>query len=55
MLRICWTSSEGHLGGFRRSPEFRTFFAAIRPYLADVEEMRHYALTSVVLAGGARR
>ena len=53
VLRIRWTSSADHLDGFRRSPEFRTFFGAIRPYLADIEEMRHYAPTAVVGAGGA--
>jgi quinol monooxygenase YgiN len=53
MLRIRWTSSEDHLSGFRRSPAFGRFFAAIRPYLADLEEMRHYAETAVRGRGGA--
>jgi heme-degrading monooxygenase HmoA len=29
-LRIEWDSPEGHLHGFRKSSEFRTFFAAVR-------------------------
>ena len=53
MLRIRWTSSEDHLQGFRRGPGFRQFFGAIRPYLSDIEEMRHYAATSVHGRGSA--
>ena len=48
VLRILWDSAEGHLSGFRRSPSFRRFFAEIRPYVEDIREMRHYALTDVV-------
>jgi len=47
VLRIEWDSEEGHLRGFRASPEFRAFFAAIRPYVGDIAEMRHYAVTAV--------
>jgi len=42
ILRIEWVSIEGHLPGFRASPEFREFFAAVRPYVSDIAEMRHY-------------
>jgi quinol monooxygenase YgiN len=42
VLRIEWDSEEGHLRGFRASPEFRSFFASIQPYVKDIEEMRHY-------------
>lgn len=48
ILRIEWDSQEGHMQGFRQSPEFRTFFAAIRPFLGDIKEMRHYEATAVV-------
>jgi hemoglobin len=48
VLRIEWDSAEGHLQGFRRSPEFREFFAAIRPFVGDIQEMRHYEQTDVV-------
>jgi quinol monooxygenase YgiN len=51
ILRIEWDSAEGHMQGFRRGPEFPAFFAAIRPYVGQIAEMRHYALTSV----GARK
>lgn len=47
VLRIEWDSAEGHMEGFRRSPEFRTFFAAVRPFVNDIQEMRHYERTSV--------
>jgi quinol monooxygenase YgiN len=47
ILRIEWDSLEGHMEGFRRSPEFRTFFAAVRPFVSDIAEMRHYERTAV--------
>ena len=46
VLRIEWDSEEGHLKGFRSSPEFKTFFAAVQPYVKDIEEMRHYRVIS---------
>jgi quinol monooxygenase YgiN len=48
VVRIEWDSEEGHLSGFRKSPEFGAFFAAVQPFVNDIEEMRHYevALTS---------
>lgn len=42
ILRIEWDSKDGHLKGFRTSPEFKTFFALVQPYVKDIEEMRHY-------------
>lgn len=42
IVRIEWDSAEGHMRGFRGSPEFRTFFAAVKPYVDNIEEMRHY-------------
>ena len=47
VLRIEWDSAAGHMQGFRGSPEFRRFFAAIRPYVGDIAEMRHYEPTAV--------
>jgi quinol monooxygenase YgiN len=47
VLRIEWTSIAGHLEGFRKSELFRSFLAAIRPYVSDIEEMQHYELTEV--------
>jgi quinol monooxygenase YgiN len=48
ILRIEWDSSEGHLEGFRKSAEFGPFLQAIRPFIGQIREMRHYAPTSVV-------
>ena len=47
ILRIEWDSLDGHIDGFRRSPDFPKFFAPIRPYLASIEEMQHYEETPV--------
>jgi hypothetical protein len=46
--RIEWDSVEGHLTGFHHAPEFAAFLEAIKPYIAEIEEMQHYVLTSVV-------
>jgi quinol monooxygenase YgiN len=51
VLRIEWDSLEGHMQGFRNSAEFRGFFAAIKPYVDQITEMRHYSQTGVVAAG----
>lgn len=48
ILRIEWTSVAEHLEGFRNGPHFPAFLGAIRPYVGDIEEMKHYELTSVV-------
>ena len=53
ILRLEWDSEDGHLKGFRGSPEFRTFFGHVRPYVNDIQEMRHYKLTEVSGRGGA--
>jgi quinol monooxygenase YgiN len=47
ILRLEWDSKEGHLKGFRSSAEFKSFFAHVRPYVNDIEEMRHYQLSRV--------
>lgn len=52
VLRIVWTSADAHLQGFRGGPHFGEFFAEIKPYVDDIEEMRHYARTAVTGAGG---
>jgi quinol monooxygenase YgiN len=43
-VRIEWDSADGHLQDFRHSPEFGSFFAAVRPYVDQIEEMRHYEI-----------
>ena len=45
VVRIEWDSEEGHLSGFRQSPESRSFFEAVGPFVHDIEEMRHYEVT----------
>ncbi|MEZ4453876.1 MAG: antibiotic biosynthesis monooxygenase [Nannocystaceae bacterium] len=52
ILRIEWTSVEGHLRGFRGGPEFAGFFQAVRPFLDDIEEMHHYTRTDLVWSRG---
>lgn len=41
-IRIQWTSAEDHMQRFRGSEEFKAFFPYIKPYLGDIDEMRHY-------------
>ena len=45
ILRIEWTSEEAHLQGFRKGPRFPPFLAAIRTFIPNIQEMRHYAVT----------
>lgn len=47
ILRIEWDSLDGHMKGFRSSPEFRDFFRYVQPFLNGIQEMRHYELTKV--------
>lgn len=42
VLRIDWTSAEAHHVGFRQGPRFQPFLALIRPFVAEIAEMRHY-------------
>ncbi|MBU1326204.1 MAG: antibiotic biosynthesis monooxygenase [Alphaproteobacteria bacterium] len=52
ILRIEWTSTRAHLEGFRRGPHFPPFLAAIRPFIGEIEEMRHYELTDPAVRKG---
>jgi quinol monooxygenase YgiN len=47
ILRIEWTSTDEHLNGFRKSEIFPSFFAKVKPYFDNIQEMRHYKLTDV--------
>ena len=42
VVRIEWDSVESHQQGFRPSPRFTEFVFAVRPFFADIEEMKHY-------------
>jgi heme-degrading monooxygenase HmoA len=46
VVRIEWDSLAGHMDGFRSSPQFASFFAAVRPFVGQIEEMRHYEITT---------
>ena len=46
ILRIEWVSTEAHLQGFRKGPHFPPFLAAIRAYVPEIAEMRHYRRTT---------
>lgn len=51
VLRIRWVSADAHLKAFRTGPNFPPFLAAIRPFIPEIAEMRHYALTEVAGMG----
>jgi quinol monooxygenase YgiN len=55
VLRIEWVSTERHLQGFRQEPSFKKFFELVKPFVSNIDEMQHYALTGVVGTGGAER
>lgn len=48
IVRIHWTSTEDHLNGFRKSKEFGSFFNLVKPFYSNIQEMKHYELTSTV-------
>src|SRR5437667_12848782 len=48
IVRIEWDSADGHLQGFRRSPDFKPFLEGTQPVYKDREAMTHYQ----VEAGG---
>ena len=50
IVRIEWDSVEGHEQGFRKSPEFGDFFAAVKPFFDDIQEMRHYDAIETTVA-----
>lgn len=51
ILRIHWVSAAAHLDGFRKGPHFPPFLAAIRPFIPEIAEMRHYTPTEVTWTG----
>jgi len=50
ILRIEWKSLEEHEQGFRNSPGCQEFFAAVRPFFNEIDEMKHYGRTAVASA-----
>lgn len=47
VMRITWVSADDHLRGFRGGELFPEFLTAVRPYVSEIEEMRHYRQTAV--------
>jgi len=45
ILTIEWDSVEGHEQGFRKEPGFREFFALVKPFFNEIQEMKHYEST----------
>lgn len=50
VVRIEWDSVDGHEQGFRRSAGFAPFFAAVKPFFEQIEEMHHYERTPIASA-----
>ena len=48
VMRIEWDSLDGHMKDFRVRPEYRVYFAPLTRFFEYIEEMGHYARTSVV-------
>ena len=46
ILIIHWTSIDDHLQGFRKSELFPPFFALVKPFYNNIEEMKHYEHTA---------
>lgn len=46
IVRIIWDSVDGHLQGFRKGPSFPEFFALVKPFFNNIEEMKHYEVIS---------
>jgi hypothetical protein len=42
--------ARGHEQGFRSSPRFTEFFAAVKPFSSEIEEMKPYEVRAA--AGG---
>jgi len=44
IVRLHWTSTKEHLESFRGSDHFKAFFAKIRTFVDNIDEMSHYAV-----------
>jgi len=47
ILLLTWDSVEGHEQGFRQEQGFRAFFGFVKPFLSQVQEMKHYNTTAL--------
>jgi len=50
LLIIRWASADAHLKGFRQAPEFSEFFRLVKPFFAEIQEMKHYESTRLILS-----
>ena len=46
VVRIEWVSLDGHEKGFRTSAQFGPFFAKVKPFFAQIREMKHYRVAA---------
>jgi hypothetical protein len=44
IVRIEWDSIEGHEQGCRRGPQFPPFFAKVKGFFPNFQEMKHYRI-----------
>ncbi len=47
VVRIEGSSVAEHEQGFRQSPAFQQFVAAVKPFFEEIQEMRHYEPTAI--------
>jgi heme-degrading monooxygenase HmoA len=47
ILLLYWDSVEGHEQGFRQEPAFGQFFALVKPFFSQIQEMKHYHETAM--------
>jgi len=47
VLLLFWDSVEGHEQGFRREKYFREFFNLVKPFLNQIQEMKHYQISKM--------
>lgn len=47
ILLLTWDSVQGHEQGFRREPGFGQFFGLVKPFLSQVQEMKHYTTSGL--------
>jgi quinol monooxygenase YgiN len=53
VLLLTWDSVEGHEQGFRKEPGFREFLSLVKPFLGQVQEMKHYSTNDLNWTRGA--
>lgn len=44
IVRIEWDSIEGHEQGFRKGAHFPPFFAKVKGFFTNIQEMKHYRI-----------